>query len=48
MPGIGDEMEGAMQQAPQWGRHFMLGLSLLVLFDDSLFCCFDFILFSLA
>lgn len=46
MPGMGDEMDGAMQQAPQLGRHFMVGgLSLVVLFDDSLFfwlgfCCF--------
>jgi len=26
MPGMGDEMEGAMQQAPQPGRQFMRGL----------------------
>ena len=25
IPGMGDEMEGAMQQAPQSGRHFILG-----------------------
>ena len=25
MPGMGDEMEGAMQQAPQFGRQFILG-----------------------
>jgi len=24
MPGIGEEMEGAVQQAPQWLRHCML------------------------
>jgi hypothetical protein len=23
MPGMGDEMDGAMQQAPQWRRHCM-------------------------
>jgi hypothetical protein len=26
MPGIGDEMLGAMQQAPQFGRQFMAKL----------------------
>jgi len=24
MPGIGEEMEGAVQQAPQWLRHCIL------------------------
>lgn len=23
IPGMGDDMEGAMQQAPQFSRHFM-------------------------
>lgn len=27
MPGMGLEMEGAMQQAPQWGRQSMLSQS---------------------
>jgi len=26
MPGMGDEIDGAMQQAPQLGRHFILGV----------------------
>ena len=26
MPGIGLEMEGAVQQAPQWSRQFMIGM----------------------
>ena len=26
MPGIGDEMDGAMQHAPQPGRHSMFGI----------------------
>jgi hypothetical protein len=30
MPGMGVEMDGAVQQAPQWARHFMVPmLSLL-------------------
>jgi hypothetical protein len=31
MPGIGDEMEGAMQQAAHPGRHCMSGLFFMVI-----------------
>jgi hypothetical protein len=35
MPGMGDEMEGAMQQAPQDGRHSMVvGVNLLIALCD--------------
>jgi len=47
MPGIGDEMDGAMQQAPQLGRHFMLSVifrlcRLMIVY----FCYLEFYSFS--